>query len=78
MGYSIKQWITTKDYTCEDVGKARTADDAIKVAREFSGIFKNLIDENVEKQIREMDIGDTVKIKRAYLGYTIRIKRTKS
>lgn len=78
MGFSIKQWITTKDYTCEDMGKARTAEEAIKVAKEFAGIFSSLIDKNVEQRIREMETGDVVKIKRRYLGYTIRIKRTKS
>ena len=78
MGYSIKQWITTKDYTCEDVGRAKTPEEAIRVAKELAGIFNNLIDEKVEQRIRELDIGDTVRIKRPYLGYTIRIKRTKS
>ena len=78
MSYLIKQWITTKDYTCEDVGKARTAEDAIKVAKELARIFDFLIDEDVKKYVHTMPEGDTLKITVHNLDYEMHIMRTKS
>ena len=62
---------------CDDSMSAKTAEEAVEMAKRMSGIFGNCINDGVSEKIRELKPGEVLKIKKPSLKYTIRIKRTK-
>lgn len=78
MKYSLRRWISLDGMLSDDVQTASTAEEAVKAAEHLSGMFtQNVITEEVKNQIKAMEKGETIKIKKSYLKYTLRIKRLK-
>lgn len=77
MGYSIRRWMSASEMLFDDSKKAKTAEEAIMAAEKLAGICKQLINDDIKKQIRELPEGESIRIKRPSLGFTMRIKRTR-
>lgn len=78
MGYTVRRWMTTETSIWDDSRRAKTAEDAIAAAVRFEGIFKGAaVTDSIKEKIRTMEVGQTVRIKKKYLGLTMVIRRTK-
>ena len=77
MSYSIRRWFSACGILYDDSDKAKTAEEAIEKAVKISGICKDFINDGVKEQIRNMEVGETIKIRKPSVGFTIRIRRTK-
>ena len=55
---------------------AKTADEAIEKARKLAGICRALIDDDICQKIRELEVGETLKVKRSSLKFTLHVRRT--
>lgn len=76
MSYTIRRWMTIPGMSFDDSAKAKTADEAIEKARKLAGICRALIDDDICQKIRELEVGETLKVKRPSLKFTLHVRRT--
>ena len=76
MSYTIRRWMTIPGMSFDDSVKAKTADEAIEKARKLAGICSSLINDDICQKIRELEVGETLKIKRPSLKFTLHVRRT--
>lgn len=77
MGYTIRRWLSSDGFLIDDSRKAKTADEAISAAEKLAGIAKPLINNDVKQGIRDLEPGESLKIKRPSLGFSMIVRRTK-
>lgn len=75
MSYSIRRWLSVTGNLMDDTETAKTADEAIRKAEMLSGIFHGIITEDIRQQIREMEPGAVVRIRKPSIKFSMRIKR---
>ena len=76
MSYTIRRWISSGGMLFDDSDKAKTADEAILKARKLAGICRTLINDDICQKIRELGVGETLKVKRPSLKFTLHVRRT--
>jgi hypothetical protein len=64
------------DMLIDDSAKAKTADEAVEKARKLAGICSSLINDDICQKIRELEAGETLKVKRPSLKFTLHVRRT--
>lgn len=77
MSYSIRRWMSTGGMQFDDSETAKTAEDAARKAEMLAGIFHSCINEDVRKQIQELEPGDVLSIRKSSLHFSLRIRRNK-
>lgn len=76
MSYTIRRWMSCGEMLIDDSAKAKTADEAIEKARKLAGICRALINDDICQKIRELEVGETLKVKRPSLKFTLHVRRT--
>lgn len=76
MSYTIRRWMSSDGMLFDDSDKAKTADEAILKARKLAGICRALINDDICQRIRELEVGETLKVKRPSLMFTLHVRRT--
>lgn len=76
MSYTIRRWMSLGDMLIDDSAKAKTADEAVEKARKLAGICSSLINDDICQKIRELEAGETLKVKRPSLKFTLHVRRT--
>ena len=76
MGYTIRRWMTIPGMLFDDSVKAKTADEAIEKARKLAGICRALINDDICQKISELKAGETLRVKRPSLKFTLHVRRT--
>lgn len=76
MSYTIRRWMSLGDMLIDDSAKAKTADEAVEKARKLAGICSSLINDDICQKIRKLEAGETLKVKRPSLKFTLHVRRT--
>lgn len=78
MKFSLRRWLSLDGMLTDDARTASTPEEAIKAAEQLSGMYaQTVISDEVKSQIKAMEKGERIKIKKSYIKYSLIIKRLK-
>lgn len=75
MSYTVRRWWTLNDKLFDDIEQADTAEDTIALVKRMAEPFDGIPDEKMQEDIRAMEKGKTIRMRKGYLKLTIRVHR---
>ena len=77
MPYTIRRWMSSGGMLFDDSMRVKSSDEAVAAAMKLAGICRSLINDDIQRSIQNLKEGETMKIKRSSLKFTMKIRRTK-